>query len=70
MVQEGENGLLAEPRNPEALAAQIDVLLTNDELREKMGEHSRMRLMKYFSIEAYAQNYSRQYDMLIQASNH
>ena len=64
MVKEGYNGLLAEVRNPEDLADKIDVLLKDKDLREKMGNNSRKRLLENFSIESYVQNYSEEYDRL------
>lgn len=64
MVKEGYNGLLAEVRNPTDLARKIDTLLFDDKLREKMGSHSRKRLLENFSIESYIKNYSDEYDRL------
>lgn len=64
MVKEGYNGLLAEVRNPTDLAKKVDILLSNEELRETMGEHSRDRLLENFSIESYVKNYSDEYDRL------
>ncbi|GHN29305.1 glycosyltransferase family 4 protein [Lactobacillus delbrueckii] len=64
MVKEGYNGLLAEVRNPTDLAKKVDTLLSNEELRKTMGEHSRDRLLENFSIESYVKNYSDEYDRL------
>lgn len=64
MVKEGYNGLLAEVRNPTDLAKKVDILLSNEELRKTMGEHSRDRLLENFSIESYVKNYSDEYDRL------
>lgn len=65
MVKDGCNGLLAEVRKPEDLANKIEALLEDDEKRTIMGENSRKRLLEKFSIEAYVQNYSTEYDRLI-----
>ncbi len=65
MVKDGYNGFHADVCNPVDLAGKIDVLLKNEDLRRKMGENSRKRLLEYFSIESYIQNYSRQYDKLV-----
>ena len=65
MVKDGYNGLLAEVRNPEDLAAKIESLLIDENRRKEMGENSRKRLLENFSIEAYVQNYSNEYDRLI-----
>ena len=64
MVADGENGLLAEVRNPEDLAAKICQLLDDNELRKIMGKASRKRLLEKFSIESYIENYSNEYRRL------
>lgn len=65
MVKEGYNGLLAEVRNTNDLATQIETLLVDDIKRIKMGKNSRERLLNKFSIESYVQNYSNEYENLI-----
>lgn len=65
MVKDGYNGLLAEVRNPKDLAAKIEILLEDNDKRMEMGANSRKRLLEEFSIEAYVQNYSAEYDRLI-----
>lgn len=65
MVKEGENGLLAEVRNPSDLAQKIEILLNDEKLREDMGKKSRERLLSLFSIESYVENYSKEYDRLL-----
>lgn len=65
MVKEGYNGLLAEVRNPEDLARKMESLLEDDNKRKNMGVNSRKRLLEKFSIEAYVQNYTAEYDRLI-----
>lgn len=65
MVKDGYNGLLAEIRNPKDLSEKIDSLLDNDTLRLEMGENSRKRLLKHFSIDAYIRNFSSEYDKLV-----
>lgn len=65
MVEDGYNGLLAEVRQTRDLATKIDMLIENDELRIKMGDNSRERLLTHFSIESYIENYSNEYQRLI-----
>ena len=65
MVKDGYNGLLADVRNPEDLAIKIESLLEDNDKRTAMGKNSRKRLLEKFSIEAYVQNYSAEYDRLI-----
>jgi len=64
MVEEGTNGLLAEVRNSLDLAEKISNILDSDNLRITMGNNSRERLLKCFSIESYIKNYSDIYDDL------
>lgn len=66
MVEEGYNGLLADVCNPESLAEKISVLLDDSNLREEMGKHSREGLLKTFSLDSYIQNYSREYERLVE----
>ncbi|SCA87423.1 sugar transferase, glycosyl transferase family 4 [Bacillus glycinifermentans] len=40
-IQHGKNGFLAEPKNPEAFAAYILKILSNDGLKKRMGEEAR-----------------------------
>jgi glycosyltransferase involved in cell wall biosynthesis len=54
MVEDGVNGFLIEPRNVEMLAASICSLLTNHELRLKMGAASRERFLREFTFETFA----------------
>lgn len=64
MVKHGYNGFHADVRNPNDLAAKIATLLDDNELRIQMGENSRKRLLESFSIEAYIENYSNEYNRL------
>jgi glycosyltransferase involved in cell wall biosynthesis len=47
VVPEGEVGLLVPPRDPEALAAAMDRLLGDAELRRRLGEAGRRRVERY-----------------------
>lgn len=68
MVKEGYNGLLAEVRNPDDLAAKIETLLNDDKLRKIMGENSRKRQIEMFSIKSYVGNFQELYDSLVLSS--
>ena len=65
MVKDGYNGLLADVKDPVDLAEKIDVLLSDDELRKTMGEHSRQRLLEKFSYDSYVRNFSETYEGLV-----
>ncbi|MFB8550733.1 glycosyltransferase family 4 protein [Enterococcus casseliflavus] len=65
MVNDHSNGLLAEVGDINDLAEKIEILLKNDKLRNNMGKNSRERLLEKFSLEAYIDNYSREYNKLL-----
>ena len=50
MVKDGYNGLLAEVRIPENLAAKIESLLIDENRKEIMGENSRQELEKRMMV--------------------
>jgi glycosyltransferase involved in cell wall biosynthesis len=50
-VIDGETGFLVEKNDPQALAQQILRLLTDDDLREKMGRAARRRALSTFTWE-------------------
>ena len=51
VVEHGVNGLLVKPGDPMALAKAIEELVSNQDLRTKMGITSREKAVKTFSIE-------------------
>lgn len=51
IVLENVNGFLVPKRDPYALAAALEKLIENDELRRCMGEQSRLRAEREFSLE-------------------
>jgi len=61
LVNEGENGLLVPTDDPPRLAAAMQQLLTDPELREKMGRASRRIIEESFTFEQLFNNYEKQY---------
>lgn len=51
IVHDGENGILVEPRNQTALADALARLLADRELRQRMGQRGRERVLNDFSQE-------------------
>lgn len=51
----GLTGLVTRPRDPEALAAAINRLLDNPELRTTMGQAGQVRALKEFSVDGMTQ---------------
>lgn len=54
IVRDGVDGILVPPRDPEALARAILALLSDEELRRRMGASARQRAIENYSIEAAA----------------
>lgn len=50
LVESGETGLLVPPRDPEALADALEVLLRDDALRRRMGDGARARVVRDFNL--------------------
>jgi glycosyltransferase involved in cell wall biosynthesis len=51
LVEDGRTGLLVPPRDPEALADALRVVLTDSETREAMGRAGRERYLRLFTIQ-------------------
>ncbi len=49
IVRDGDNGILVEARNSTALADALAKLLADPELRQKMGQRGRERVLNEFS---------------------
>ena len=58
------NGLLINSGNPAELAKKIEYLLTQPEIRSKMGSAARDRIKKKYSSLKMTRNYCRLYDLL------
>lgn len=57
-----ETGLTVEPCNVEELAKAINVLLTDEELRNKLGQNARKRVEELFDIEKIKDKYIKMYE--------
>ena len=64
-VVDGENGFLIAPKDVDALTEKLDLLLSNKELREKMGRAARAYAEKYFDIEVVIKKHLAIYDELV-----
>jgi len=51
MIEDGQNGLLIEPKDPEGLKIAVQTLLSNPALCRNLGEAARDKVQKEFSIE-------------------
>jgi glycosyltransferase involved in cell wall biosynthesis len=66
MVMSGKNGLLAPPRDVDALRDAIAQLLADDAARLAMGAAARATTTREFTIEAQARRYAKLYESLLQ----
>jgi L-malate glycosyltransferase len=65
IVEDGVTGTLVPPRSPPALAAALEPLVTDRELRTFMGRQGRQRAEQLYSPARYAQDMARVYDEAI-----
>ena len=64
-VINGYNGFLIQPKDVDALTEKLDLLLSDKELRKKMGKNAREYAEKYFDIEAVKERHLSIYNELI-----
>jgi glycosyltransferase involved in cell wall biosynthesis len=62
LVQDGESGLLVEPERPDQLAAAIERLHEDSELRDRLVEGGVDRVRGEFNIEVSAQRLATLFD--------
>jgi glycosyltransferase involved in cell wall biosynthesis len=56
VINDGIDGLLVEPENVEDLAHKMDILMSNKELRQQLGEAGSKRAKEEFTEESYIKN--------------
>jgi len=61
-VTDNQTGFIVPVKSPKLLSEAILTLATSDELRKKFGQAGRLRVEKYFSIEACVINYKYFYE--------
>lgn len=64
-VIDGYNGFIIQPKDVDALTDRLDLLISNKELRIKMGKNARKYAEKYFSIDIVIQKHLAIYNELI-----
>ncbi|PYT06627.1 MAG: hypothetical protein DMF60_08965 [Acidobacteria bacterium] len=65
LIADGITGLLVPPRDPQALAGVLSLLLGNPELAEKLGAAARQRVAERFPIQFAARKTERLYTRLL-----
>ena len=64
-VVDGETGFLVEERDVEDLAAKLALLVSSEELRERMGKIGREHIEREFNIQTQTEKLERIYDRVI-----
>ena len=67
-VEHGKTGWLVEKNDPQALADAMFTLLSQDELRERMGRAGRIRVLEHFTWDEVARSMECAYEALCSAS--
>jgi len=60
-VTEGENGFFVRPRNSKEIAEKVNILLSDDALKTRMGETARQTIVDNFTWKMIAERYERMY---------
>lgn len=64
-LMDGYNGFLIQPKDVDALTEKLDLLLSDKNLRVKMGKNARKYAEDYFSIEVVKERHLAIYDELV-----
>lgn len=68
VIEDGREGLLADPMNPQDLAGKIRQLLADPETRRRMGELGREKVIASFSIERVTDQIEALYRSVVEGS--
>lgn len=60
-VKDGVNGFFVRPRNVKEIAEKVNILLSNEQLRKKIGERARQTIVERFTWEEIAVRFERMY---------
>jgi len=67
VVRDGDNGFLVPEQRPELLAAALNRLIADPQLRQRFGERSRERVVEEFSWKSLARRYGKLFEDVISA---
>lgn len=65
IIEDGNNGLLIEPGDYKGLAEKIELLLTDDSLRNEIGERSKKVALEKFSVGTWVKNVIALYEKIV-----
>jgi glycosyltransferase involved in cell wall biosynthesis len=66
VVQHGRTGLLVPERDADALAAEIETLLTNEQLREQIGRAARREACERYTWDRFAKRLEAVFDLAVE----
>lgn len=66
VVDDGVTGFIVPPKAPEAMAEKLLLLMRNGQLRQRMGEAGRKRVLEHFSIMETTKKYEDLYRSVLQ----
>ena len=66
VVQHGRTGLLVPERDADALAAAIETLLTNEQLREQIGQAARREACERYTWDRFAERLEEVFDLAVE----
>lgn len=69
LITEGENGLLTEVENPEAIAKAIENLTSDAEFQTRVAHNAKSHAIETFDIQAMLDSYMKVYDRFLGISN-
>lgn len=64
-IEDGVDGFLVDPRNPEQLVEKISYLIDHPQLRQSMGKNARKKVIEKFNIDAQIQKFIFEYENLV-----
>lgn len=65
----GESGLLCDPKSPQDIAYKILMLLEDDDLREKLGNNGKKRVIEKFTFKTWVNHNISSYEKTIKVKN-
>jgi glycosyltransferase involved in cell wall biosynthesis len=66
VIENGENGLLVEPGDPQGLTAAIDTALDDTELRHRMSKNARETILERYTWEIITDRFEREYRLAVE----
>jgi glycosyltransferase involved in cell wall biosynthesis len=70
IITDGESGLLVAPDDPQALAAALQRLMADSDLRTRLGKNARARVLADFEIEHCLEPLARLFEEKLMAAGH